>query len=267
MELRSEKTCHLRAWLLITLLFPATGYSLDLPQANPAHTRVPHKIDEYIVRLLRSHDEQMRLWSAFDDIKKEPEDVRLVVIAYGPFPGSARRHANRVKNYWVDAHGLNPARIVTIDGGYRAERSVEIWIVPSDAQEPVPKPSGLFEQGANLAWKYDEYSLDGWWFSSDYEKEAERLDGFAAALKSNPQARGYIVIHRGTIDCETCLRLGTEIKFAKKEKEYLVKTYQIAPSRITLIRAGRTGGGRIQLWVVPSGASLPKARYSLRSRR
>jgi hypothetical protein len=251
------------AWLLITLCFRPVEYSSTLAQ----EIRAARKIDEYQVRLLRSHDEQMRLWSAFDDIKKEREDTRLFVISYGPYPGSARRHANRVRNYWVDAHGLNPNRIVTVDGGYRAERSVEIWIVPSGAGDPVPRPDGSLDRSTDVAWKYDEFSLDGWWFSTDYEKEAERLDGFAAALKSNPTSKGSIVVHRGTIDCETCLRPGTEMKFAEKEKEYLVKKHRIAPSRIAIIRAGRVGGGRIQLWVIPNGTSLPTGKYSLRSRR
>jgi hypothetical protein len=47
---------------------------------------------------------------------------------------------------------------------------------------------------------------------------------------------------------------------AAKEKEYLVSKHNIAPSRIVIIRAGRVGGGRIQLWVVPGGAKLPRAK-------
>lgn len=257
------RACCLGGWLLVVLLAAAPVDALGPRQADPTRARAARKIDEYLVGSLRSHDEQMRLWGAFDEFGKETGDARLAVVAYGPLPGSARRHAERVKNYWVNAHGLNPARVVTIDGGYRAERSVELWVVPGGAQEPVPSPSGSFERASDAAWKYDEYSLEGWWFASDYEKEPERLNGFAAALKSNPRARGYIVVHRGTIDCETCLRVGTEMKFAQQQREYLVRTHRIAPSRISLVRGRQTGGGRIQLWVVPSGASLPERGYNL----
>lgn len=232
------------------------------PREDAPRIGTARKLHEYLVAPLRSHSEQMLIWAVLDEVKDEPEDLRLFVIGYGPLPGSARRHAERVRNYWVKAHGVLPSRVVAVDGGLRPERSVEVWAVPAGAAEPVPTPRGSFTQGDSAAWKYDDLWLQGWWFVSEYEKEAERLDGFAAALKSNPASKGYIIVHRETVDCDWCLRVGSEMKFAAQEKEYLVRKHQLAPARITLVRAGGNGSGRMQLWVVPPGARLSRAQYN-----
>lgn len=266
MKRKNEVIYCVCIWLSLFLLFPTVSPSFSLLESQ---TGISRKIDEYRVKDLVSEDEQMRLWSAFDELAKEPKDTRLFIIAYGELPGSARRYANRAKNYLVSSHGVDSSRIVAVDGGGRTGTAIEIWLVPIGAPEPTPQPGAAFEAKSNVAWEYDEYPLDGWWFG-DYgrccEREPERLDGFAAALKSNPQSKGYLVVYRGTVSCETCLKPGAELKFAKYEKEYLVKKRQIEPARIVILRGGKIGG-EVQLWVVPSGASLPRVKYSLRSRR
>lgn len=216
------------------------------------------KIDEYQVQTLRSEDEQMRIWSAFDDLKKEREDAGLVIIAYGPLPGNGRRHSNRVKSYLENAHGLIPARITAVDGGYAPETSVEIWIVPSGAPIPIPSARGSFQAEPGVAQKYDEFSLDGWWFDGRYERQSERLDGFGDSLKAEPGSKGLIIVHRGTLSCETCLRPGTEFQFARREKIYLMRKHGIVPARISIARGGKVGGGRMELWVVPPGVTVPR---------
>ncbi|HEV2912357.1 MAG TPA: hypothetical protein VGX92_03475 [Pyrinomonadaceae bacterium] len=260
MKQMKPTTYRISACLLFTLLLQTAGFSFHSPQDGQATDRAARKIDEYKHKDQRSESEQMHLWAAFDELVKEPEDSRLFIIAYGNLPGTARRHANRARNYLLNAHAVNPARVAAVDGGYRAETSIEIWLVPSGAQEPMPKPNGGFEQNKDAAWKYDEYSLDGWWFSGNYEQEPERLDGFAAALQSNPQSKGYIVVSRGTMECETCLKPGTELRFAKGERAYLIKTRQIAPARSTIIKSDKADGGKIELWVVPNGANFPKVK-------
>ena len=68
--------------------------------------------------------------------------------------------------------------------------------------------------------KYDEFPFVGWWlvYGKSYEGEAGRLDGFASALQSSPQAKGYIVFYKGAQDCEYCLRPGTELRAGCKIK-------------------------------------------------
>lgn len=262
------KVYYVSVWWLISLLCATLSCPSTLSQ-NKTIDRPARKFHEYKIEDMRGHSEQMGLWGAFDDFAKEPEGARLFIIAYSDLPGRARRHVNRAKNYLVRTHGVNPAQVIAVDGGFRENTSVEIWIVPAGARAPIPKPGGTFRHRADEAWKYDEYWLQGWWFG-DYgrccEGEPERLDGFAAVLNENPQARGYMVVHRGTLHCETCLEPGTELRFAKAEKEYLLKEHRVDPSRIIIVNGGRNGG-RIQLWVVPNGARLPRVVYSSRPQR
>jgi hypothetical protein len=249
-EMKQSKSIHSFVWFSLFLtLVPTSEYSFAQDQDVRAR-----KAAEYEVRTLRSEGEQMRIWTAFDELQKEREDTAVLVISYGPLPGSARRHAARVKSYLVNAHGVIPARVNTLDGGYRSETFVEIWIVPRGASIPTPTAHGSFQGTPNTARKYDELRLDGWWFNGRYERQSERLDGFANALKADPGSKGYIVVPGGTIWCETCLRPGTELRFARGEKAYLVREHRLAPLRISIIRGDRRNTG-MEFWIVPRGAA------------
>jgi hypothetical protein len=50
--------------------------------------------------------------------------------------GEARRIAAGEKLYLTQAQHINPARLVTVDGGYSNERTVVLWIVPAGAKPP-----------------------------------------------------------------------------------------------------------------------------------
>jgi hypothetical protein len=41
----------------------------------------------------------------------------------------------------VNTRGVDPGRIVTVDGGYREDMTVELWIVPSGATPPTASPT------------------------------------------------------------------------------------------------------------------------------
>ncbi len=45
------------------------------------------------------------------------------------------------RNYLVRDQRIDPSRIVTINGGYRKEREIELWIVPSKGYAPIPTPN------------------------------------------------------------------------------------------------------------------------------
>jgi hypothetical protein len=46
-----------------------------------------------------------------------------------------------MKSHLVLTRGINAARIVTIDGGYREQPTTEFWIVPDGASPPQPSPT------------------------------------------------------------------------------------------------------------------------------
>ena len=55
--------------------------------------------------------------------------------------GEAQARCDRAKNDLVTRKGIDASRIVTVDGGYRENLTVELWVVPSGAQPPTASPN------------------------------------------------------------------------------------------------------------------------------
>jgi hypothetical protein len=236
--------------LLAAILLILCGLTTDAQ-----NNRAAVKIDEYSGEL-RYEDEIARLDNAvFTQLKKEPAS-RVYIIGYG-LPGTARRHVMRAYLYSTNVRDVDAARVVPIVGGYRKQETVELWLVPDGAAPPSPSPPASSERETDAARKYDEFILQGEWFY--YQKEPVLLDGFAERLNAESESLGYLVVHkmRG-IRCEYCYFYGRELKYAAELKRYLVEKHKIAPSRIRIINRGY-GESRMELWLVPQGASLPKS--------
>ncbi|OLE53745.1 MAG: hypothetical protein AUG51_11615 [Acidobacteria bacterium 13_1_20CM_3_53_8] len=115
---------------------------------------------------------EARKFDGFGDICCEDEEARLdgfamelqsnpgasgYIIFYGgrrhnypycdshrlllPRRGEAEARASRMKPYLVDRRGINPDRIVMINGGYRELWEAELWIAPKGANPPTPTPT------------------------------------------------------------------------------------------------------------------------------
>jgi hypothetical protein len=132
------------------------------------------EFDEYIYHLPR--DASDCGWCSYDDkssrldgfaarLKEEPKS-RAYIIAYAQSyedrgmmnssgatlnrdqyyvlqdpPGTAERILRSEKDYLLRKHGIDPSRIMTINGGYRADRTVELWIAPPHTPAPRPIPT------------------------------------------------------------------------------------------------------------------------------
>lgn len=95
----------------------------------------------------------------YGDISFEDEQARLdnfavqlanfeaataYLIAYAgkeTYEGEATARLKRAKDYLVKVRGVEPARITTVDGGYRPDFSVSLIVVPPDAKPPVALPT------------------------------------------------------------------------------------------------------------------------------
>lgn len=55
--------------------------------------------------------------------------------------GEARARVERARSYLVTKRGIKAQRIVTIDGGYREERAVELYLLSNGAPPPVAQPT------------------------------------------------------------------------------------------------------------------------------
>ena len=66
------------------------------------------------------------------------------IITYGGSNSSAsvaKARADFAKNYIVNTRGIDPNRIVTINGGLKKEPTTELWVVPSGAAAPLASPT------------------------------------------------------------------------------------------------------------------------------
>jgi hypothetical protein len=99
------------------------------------------KIDEY--GNIRFNDEKARLDNYAIALQNEP-GAQGYVICYGGRrgrAGEAQARCDRAKNYLVNERQIDSSRVVTLDGGFREELTVELWVVPTGAQPPTASPT------------------------------------------------------------------------------------------------------------------------------
>ncbi len=96
-----------------------------------------------------------------------------------------------------------------------------------------------------ISHKFDEYG------NIRFNDEKARLDNFAIQLQNEPTSQGYIIGY-GSCDAEGQNR-------ANRAKDYLVNTRGIDSGRIVVVDGGCMPELKVELWIVPSGATPPAA--------
>jgi hypothetical protein len=97
---------------------------------------------------------------------------------------------------------------------------------------------------AVLSRKFDEYG------DIAFQDEMAHLDNFATQLENEPGAQGYIA------SCDN--RRGETERRADRARSYLISSKNIDPGRLVVIDGGFAKKPKVQLWVVPTGATPPK---------
>jgi len=88
-------------------------------------------------------DQKARLDNLAIELQNDPS-TRAYVIAYGgrmsPV-GQVDKLMSRAREYLVTQRGIDASRLVVVNGGFREDDSVELWVVPSGATAPQPTPT------------------------------------------------------------------------------------------------------------------------------
>ena len=88
-------------------------------------------------------NQKARLDNLAVELQNDPS-TRVYILAYGgrmsPY-GRAEKLMIRARDYLITRRGIDASRIVGVNGGFREEDSVELWIVPSGAAAPTPTPT------------------------------------------------------------------------------------------------------------------------------
>lgn len=92
---------------------------------------------------IRFDDEKARLDNFAIELMNDPKG-RGYFICYGGrrgYAGEAVRRCERAKGYVSGVRGVERARLVIVDGGFREELTVKLIIVPDGATPPAPSPT------------------------------------------------------------------------------------------------------------------------------
>jgi len=88
-------------------------------------------------------DQKARLDNLAVELQNDPS-TRAYILAYGgrmsPL-GQVEKLMSRSRDYLITQRGIDASRLVVVNGGFREEDSVELWIVPSGAAAPKPTPT------------------------------------------------------------------------------------------------------------------------------
>jgi len=88
-------------------------------------------------------DQKARLDNLAVEMQNDPSTTSYI-IAYGgrrSRMGQADLLGARARDYMVAQRGIDQSRIVVVNGGFREEDCVELWVVPSGATAPVATPT------------------------------------------------------------------------------------------------------------------------------
>jgi hypothetical protein len=139
----TRKICVLM-WLISTALF-ASGSSVQSQQPTwlllQRENSEATEFDEY--KNIRFNDEKARLDAYGIHLQQDPR-VQGYIIGYGGRicrPNEAKARARRAANYLINTRQIDAGRVVTMDGGYRDELEVELYLVPLGASRPSAAPS------------------------------------------------------------------------------------------------------------------------------
>lgn len=119
------------------------GYGSTAASCTASVVKKPdaRKLDEY--GKLKSMDENARLDNFVIELQTDPQ-AQGHIIAYGgraSRAGDAEKAARQARDYIVNKRGLEAERVVTVNGGYRQQPAIELWLVPLGAQSPQPTPT------------------------------------------------------------------------------------------------------------------------------
>lgn len=90
------------------------------------------------------------------------------------------------------------------------------------------------------------------------ESEMARLDNFAVQMQNLPRSRGAIIFFAGKMAGDKPPKRGEVEARVERIKSYLTKRRGIPAASIVVMNGGYDTNYRVQLWVVPPEAGLPK---------
>src|SRR2546425_1000333 len=193
--------------------------------------QTPLKFDEF--GDIQTSDLKARLDAYAGQLQNVPTAKAFILVnrTRRDLAGLSHRYAQRSKDYLVNTRGIAKERVIAVDGGEADCLRQQLWIAPAGTAPPAPAdayPRNFVD--ADAARRFDEFSWGGDERSSDVS--ADDLEAYAAALRSEPRARAYVIAYNGRYmaDPPSAAR-----KVLTRLQRLLTKEFHLSPSRIRLI--------------------------------
>lgn len=88
-------------------------------------------------------DQKARLDNLAIELQRDPS-LSAYIISYGgrfSRTGTADRLGSRAKDYLVSKRAIDQSRIIVVNGGFREDETIQLWILPRGATPPQPSPT------------------------------------------------------------------------------------------------------------------------------
>lgn len=223
---------------------------------------------------IQASDLIARLDNLAIQLQNKPNTKSFLVVyrARRDLPGLSNRYAHHMKSYLVDSRGIDPERVITVDGGIAGCLTQEVWIVLPGGT-PQPRPDAYFSSYEPSVYKFDEHHYSSPRDPGDliYWQEPPGnllgyLEAFAQELQKNPRSSGYLIAYKSV----TRDRPGVSQIMLRTERNFLIREFGIKPARIKTIDGGYREWRTMELWIAPKSEDVPiitSYRYSPRRRR
>ena len=88
-------------------------------------------------------DQKARLDNLAVELQNDPSSTTYLIAYAGRTSraGESARLLARARNYLVTYRGVDASRITVIDGGFREDNCVEVWVLPRGAAPPQARPT------------------------------------------------------------------------------------------------------------------------------
>jgi hypothetical protein len=251
--------------LLVSTMKLLLSFALLTAVVVMSNAQTARLVDSYDDKIPGGEKEQWHLEDFMKLLVAEPNTWAYIIAYCGRDdpPGKAQRYALRAKHYLVELRGVEPKRILTVDGGRRENFTVELWLVPNTAPPPVPKPTITVSDDAGDNLLYDSFGVGYENFGSGNEDDAAKLDGFALALRKEPKSWGCIVAYAMAGNDQMGMEWdapGTGLKIARAHKRYLTSKQDISSAKVSVIDGGY-GDRVVGLWIMRPNARFDKGPF------
>jgi hypothetical protein len=232
------------------VLLVVTGFCLMLISTAAAGQQA-RRFDEF--GELDREDVRQRTQQFALTLKTEQSSAATVIV-YGGLRSSVN-DVTRLANwpyYVLLEAGIAQERISLVNGGYREEPLIELWVVEKGAAGPDASPmNDPSEVVPALTLKRVDTLVD---LLPEVKIFHKRLDWLNAELADNPKASAYLIAYGSDK-----VKAAEAAKLAARAKLYTGVHGKIPVQRVVVKTApGLHELARVEIWLVPAGSKPPE---------